>query len=154
MKPSKRKYTGASQFFHNYEHSHEGLTHCRGPASNPYRIVHRKGKHTISTKYAKGHGKNKKTQWFEFGSRTGLGWDLASGTKVAPKDVPARGKKKTYFKLNDKALVADEMKLKGKLPHEVIKDRLKRLPPRKVGDVYKLPKKAVQAGRGYSARVA
>ena len=142
MKRSERKYAGVSQYFHNYEHSPEGLTHCRGPALNPYRIVHHKGENIINTEYAKGHGKNKETQWFKFGKRVGPGWSLASGVMVESKDVPKKGKTKIYFKVNDKALVADEMKIKGKLPHETIKDRLKKLSPRKLGDAYKSIKKS------------
>ena len=138
MKPSERKYIGVSQFFHNYEHDPEGLTHCRGPASNPFRIVHYKGKNIISTEYAKGHGKNKKTQWFRFNKRLGPGWVLTSGIMIEPEDVPAKGKTKLYFKIGDRSLVNDEMSLKSKLPHEAIKDKLKELKPLKLRSAYKL----------------
>ncbi len=132
MKRSERKYIGVSQHFHNYEHDPEGLTHCRGPASNPYRIVHYKGHNIISTEYARGHGKKKETQWFRFEKRLGPGWSLASGIMVAPEDVPEKGKTKLYFKIGDRELVLDESRLKSKLPHEVIKDRLKILSPQRI----------------------
>ena len=83
MKKSKRTYKGPSQFFHNYEHDPEGRKHCTGPASHPYRIVHEDRKHRITHKFAKGHGKGGKTQWFKFTKRLGIGYDLASGIKVA-----------------------------------------------------------------------
>lgn len=80
-----RKYTGVTQFFHNYEHSPEGLTHCKGPPSNPYRITHVRGKHKITHQYAKGHGKGNKPQWFKFLVPFRSGFDLSSGTEVSGK---------------------------------------------------------------------
>jgi len=142
MKPSKRKYVGVSQYFHNYEHDPEGLTHCRGPASNPYRIVHYKGQNIISTEYAKGHGKKREIQWFRFENRFGPGWNLASGVMVDSEDVPEKAKSKLYFKIGDRELVLDELRLKSNLPHEVIKDKLKELKPLKLRDAYKRLKKA------------
>ena len=88
MKEGKRKYVGPLQFFHNYEHDPEGRKHCTGPASHPYRIAHVKGKHVITHKYAKGHGKKRKAQWFEFPVRLDDGYDLASGIKI---DGPPEG---------------------------------------------------------------
>ena len=123
MKPSEREYTGVTQYFHNYEHDPEGLTHCRGPAGNPYRIVHFQGKHIINTEYAKGHGKGNIPQWFRFTKRFGLGWDLTSEIKVDSKDVPERGKTKIYFRIKDEPI------LKSKLDHNVVRDKLKDLPP-------------------------
>ena len=123
MKDSKRKYTGITQYFHNYEHDPEGLTHCRGPKSNPYRIVHYKKGHTINVEYAKGHGIGCVPQWFKFTKRLGSGWDLVSGIEVESKDVPEPGKTKIYFKIDDEPII------KSKLEHDVVRDKLKNLPP-------------------------
>lgn len=125
MKPSEREYTGPTQYFHNYEHDPEGRTHCRGPEGNPYRIVHYKGKHIINTQYAKGHGKGNIPQWFKFTDRVGLGWDLASGVKVEPRDVPNTGKLATYFRIDDEPI------LRSGADHDLIRDKLKDLPPLK-----------------------
>jgi len=70
------------QFFHNFEHSPEGRTHCTGPLSNPYRIVHLHGRHQISLPYAKGHGRGGKPQWFRFPKRLGYGYAMASGVRI------------------------------------------------------------------------
>jgi len=86
MKPSKRKYTGITQFFHNFEHSKEGTTHCAGPPSNPYRIAHYKGQHIINTSVAKGHGRGNKPQWFEFTEKLGPGYKLTSGRPITAKE--------------------------------------------------------------------
>jgi len=126
MKPSEREYTGPTQYFHNYEHDPEGRTHCRGPEGNPYRIVHFKGKHIINTEYAKGHGKGNDPQWFKFTKRFGLGWDLSSAENVEHGDIPAKGKTKIYFKINDGPI------LKSKEDHDAIRDKLKDLPPLKL----------------------
>jgi hypothetical protein len=123
MKPSEREYTGVTQFFHNYEHDAEGLTHCRGPVSNPYRIVHKNGKHLINVEYAKGHGKLCKEQWFHFTKKVGLGWDLASGVKVESSKVPRLGKTKLGFKINDKPV------LSSKTDHAVVRKMLTKLEP-------------------------
>ena len=77
-----RKYTGVNQFFHNFEHSKEGRTHCTGSKSNPYIITHVEGKHKISLPYAKGHGRGRKPQWFRFPKKLGNGYDMASGVKI------------------------------------------------------------------------
>lgn len=78
-----RKYDKPNNFFHNYEHSKEGRTHCKGPPSNPYLIKHSGGKHEISLQYAKGHGRTG-TQWFKFNKKLGDGWELESGEKTKP----------------------------------------------------------------------
>lgn len=94
MKPSDRQYTGPSQYFHNYEHDKEGRTHCLGPKSNPYVIVHDKGKHVINTPVAKGHGKTGNTQWFKFDKKIpGKGFDLASGKPIEPEEVTQKMKR-------------------------------------------------------------
>lgn len=80
-----RKYTGPMQFFHNFEHDPKGRTHCKGPPSNPYIIAHEKGKHKITLRYARGHGRGAKPQWFKFTKRLGNGYDLASGVPVERK---------------------------------------------------------------------
>lgn len=126
MKPSNRQYTGPSQFFHNYEHNPEGLTHCRGPEGNPYRIVHYEGKHIISTEYAKGHDKKRDITWFKFNERLGPGWNLNSGTILAVKDVPESGKKKIYFKIDDTQF------LRSGIDHSLLPEKLANLPPIKV----------------------
>jgi hypothetical protein len=90
MKPSERQYTGPLQFFHNYEHDPEGRTHCMGPESNPYIIVHYDGGHVINTEYAKGHDKKRDITWFRFMDKLGPGWDLASGVRIDKEDVPSR----------------------------------------------------------------
>lgn len=148
MKPSEREYTGPTQFFHNYEHDPEGLTHCRGPASNPYRIVHVDGKHAISAEYARGHGKGSHlhapTQWFKFTNRLGLGWDLASGEEIESKDVPAKGKTKIYF------VIDDEPVLKSGIAHDKIRDKLKDLTPLDLGwDTEKNETDHVLRSKGY-----
>jgi len=96
MKESRRTYSSPLQYFHNYEHDPEGRTHCKGPASHPYRIAHEDRKHRITHQYAKGHGKGGKTQWFRFPKRLGTGYDLSSGIKVAgpPSEFLEKSKKK------------------------------------------------------------
>jgi len=88
MKPGQRQYTGPLQFFHNYEHDPEGRTHCLGPKSNPYVIVHYDGRHVINVKYAKGHDKKRQGVWFYFPGRIGPGWDLATGEEIDKEEVP------------------------------------------------------------------
>jgi len=94
MTESKRKYSGVLQYFHNYEHDSEGRTHCSGPDSNPYRIGHLGGKHIISHRYAVGHGKKCKRQWFKFTRRLGFGYDMASGIKVSEPDNSLKTEKR------------------------------------------------------------
>ena len=98
MRDSKRNYNidpskpvVVRHFFHNYEHDSEGRRHCTGPVSNPYKIEHVGGKHKITHKYAKGHGKSRKPQWFKFTKRLGNGWDLSSGVPVD--SISEEGKK-------------------------------------------------------------
>jgi len=135
MKPSDRQYTGVTQYFHNYEHDPEGLTHCRGPATNPYRIVHYNGGHIINVEYAKGHGKRNIPQWFRFTRKSGAGWDLTSGVEIEPTNIPANGKTKIYFKINDDPI------LKSKVAHDIVRDKLKNLLPIKtkkgIGKIFK-----------------
>ena len=99
MKAGERKYTGVLQYFHNYEHDPEGGTHCIGMPSNPYVIQHEDGKHIISTKFAKGHGRSD-VQWFEFSKRLGLGYDMSSYEKVDKSDVTAKGRLNISKKAN------------------------------------------------------
>ena len=77
-----RKYTGVSQFFHNFEHDPKGLNHCHSAGNHPYTIHHENGKHIISARIACGHGKGCKPQWFKFTRRLGNGWDMASGVRI------------------------------------------------------------------------
>jgi hypothetical protein len=91
MKNSLRKYNSPSQYFHNYEHDPEGRTHCIGPQSNPYTIEHVDGKHKITTKYAKGHGKGCVPQWFIFTKQLLDGFDLASGVQIEKSEIKAGG---------------------------------------------------------------
>lgn len=86
MRESQRKYTGVLQFFHNYQHDKEGRRHCSGPLSNPYRIDHVNGKHIITHKYAVGHGKKCKRQWFRFPRRLSFGYDMSHYVKVDEPD--------------------------------------------------------------------
>jgi hypothetical protein len=90
MKRGERKYTGVLQYFHNYEHDPEGRTHCMGPLSNPYIIVHYQGKHVINTQFAVGHDRKRERTWFQFLDRLGPGWDLASGLEIDKDDVPSK----------------------------------------------------------------
>lgn len=78
-----RKYTGALQYFHNFEHSPDGRNHCKSNGTHPYTIRHSNGKHIISSPVAQGHGRGGKPQWFRFKKRLGGGYDMASGVKVA-----------------------------------------------------------------------
>lgn len=87
-----RTYRQAREFFHNFEHDKLGRRHCKGGASNPYVISHVDGKHKISTRFARGHGRGAQPQWFRFTRRLGNGWDLASGVKVDVGDVPPQFK--------------------------------------------------------------
>ena len=96
MKPSKRKYTGPLQYFHNYEHDEEGRTHCLGPKSNPYVIAHKDGKHLINAPIAKGHGKGGEPKWFKFKKAAG-GFDLSTG-KVIPVEEVNKSQKKAVVK--------------------------------------------------------
>lgn len=93
MKESERSYTGPLQYFHNFEHDPEGRTHCVGPESNSYVIIHENGKHVINTEYARGHGKGNEPQWFRFTNKVGNGYDLASGVLVDVSRIPESGKK-------------------------------------------------------------
>ena len=114
MKPSERKYTGVTQFFHNYENDPEGRTHCLGLPSNPYVIDHYKGAHLISTQYAKGHGLQNKPQWFKFTARLGRGFDMASAIEVKPSEVPQKGK----LNLGKWADALYELKMREKDHHD------------------------------------
>ncbi|MBU2395667.1 MAG: hypothetical protein KKH70_20225 [Gammaproteobacteria bacterium] len=116
MKPSERKYTGPLQFFHNYEHDPEGRTHCLGPPSNPYIIIHDKGKHKINTPMARGHDKKGDTHWFKFPKIAG-GFDLARGEEV-PLEWVTEALKKPAVKnpLFDKQK-KDQLKKKRKKGH-------------------------------------
>lgn len=86
-KKQPRKYTGPTQYFHNFEHDPDGLNHCKSEGQYPYQIEHVDGKHKISAKIAIGHGKGNKPQAFEFSERLGDGWDLASGKPIEPKTI-------------------------------------------------------------------
>ena len=83
-----RKYTGVLQYFHNFEHDSNGRNHCRSDGKYPYTIRHHNGKHIISSRIARGHGRGGKVQWFRFTRRLGGGYDMASGVKV---DAPMIG---------------------------------------------------------------
>jgi len=102
MKNKDRKYTTPDQYFHNYEHDIEGRTHCRGPESNPYRIVHYKDTHIINTEFAKGHDKKNNIQWFKFTKRKGPGFLLSSGEKTEYQDTTVKGRSKILFTIDDK----------------------------------------------------
>lgn len=82
MKDSRRTYNKPSQYFHNYEHDSEGRTHCKSSGKYPYSIEHKGGKHVISAKIARGHGKGGKEQFFEFTKKLGNGYDLSSGRRI------------------------------------------------------------------------
>ncbi len=90
MKPGERKYNEVAQYFHNYEHDPEGRVHCIGAESNPYRIIHKDGKHIINTEYARGHGRGGHPQWFKFTEKLGNGYDLKSGIEVDVSNVPEK----------------------------------------------------------------
>jgi len=83
----RRKYTGVTQYFHNFEHDPAGRNHCKSAGKHPYTIVHVKGKHVISHPVAIGHGKAGKPQAFVFPVKIGKGYDLASGKKTTLKKV-------------------------------------------------------------------
>ena len=116
MKPSKRKYTGPTQFFHNYEHDSEGRTHCLGPPTNPYIIIHDKGKHKINTPVARGHGKKGDTQWFKFPKTVG-GFDLAEGKPIPVEEAIASLKKPAVKNPAFDRQKEDQMKKKRRLGH-------------------------------------
>jgi len=64
-----------------------GRNHCRSNGNFPYTIRHHNGKHIITAKIARGHGRGCKPQWFKFTRRLGGGYDMASGVKIAnPED--------------------------------------------------------------------
>jgi len=78
--------------FHNYEH---GYKHCEGPSSNPYEIEHHGKIHIISTQYARGHGINKETQWFNFTEEIKPDWwKVETGIKISLDEVPEKFKKR------------------------------------------------------------
>lgn len=111
LQPGKqRDYDLVWPHFHNHEHDPKGLTHCTGPISNPYSIVAVGNKHKIDLPVAKGHGRNKETQWFMFTKKLGDGWDLASGYKIIPEEA-----KKLLSKF--KSLIN---KVRGKLKNDSI----------------------------------
>ncbi len=77
-----RKYEAVVDYFHNYEHDPQGLTHCKGSDANPYEIKHFEDKHIISLAYARGHGENNTPQWFHFPKKLRDGFELESGKKI------------------------------------------------------------------------
>lgn len=99
MKESQRKYTGVLQYFHNYEHNSDGRRHCTGPQSNPYRIAHLNKKHIITHKYAVGHGKKCKRQWFRFPRRLAFGYDMSHYVKVDEPDNSLKVEKRDLTKI-------------------------------------------------------
>jgi hypothetical protein len=129
MLNSDRTYNSVLQYFHNYEHDPEGLTHCRGPENNPYRIVHYKGDHIINVKAARGHGKGNIPQWFKFTERSGSGWKLSSGEKVDNSTLTKEDKTKLYFNINDSAPMRILKAMNSTKEHENALDSLKVLKP-------------------------
>lgn len=117
MKPSERKYTGPLQYFHNYEHDTEGRTHCLGPESNPYIIIHQNGKHLINTEYAVGHDKSVKRQWFRFDKKIGDSYDLSSGEMVDSSDVPKSKMKSITLREAFAAQKEEQLRMKRHLGH-------------------------------------
>ena len=83
---SPRKYEDVVDYFHNYQHSPEGLTHCTGSEANPYKIVHvlfgGRVEHKISLSYARGHGEGNKEQWFRFRDYLEDGYHLETGEPI------------------------------------------------------------------------
>lgn len=81
-----RKYEDVVDFFHNYEHSPEGLNHCHGSEANPYTITHvnfaGRIEHKISLSYARGHGRGNEEQWFRFREMLEDGYHLETGEKI------------------------------------------------------------------------
>jgi hypothetical protein len=82
MKDSKRTYNTVRQYFHNFEHDPEGRTHCHSAGKFPYTVHHHEGRHVITARVARGHGKGQHEQWFRFTKRLGDGYDLDSGVKI------------------------------------------------------------------------
>lgn len=78
-KPRQYRTSNPAQFFHNFEHSPQGRTHCKSSGKYPYTIQHDNRKHVISAAVARGHGKGGKEQWFKFPKKLGKGYDLSSG---------------------------------------------------------------------------
>ena len=76
-----RQYTGILQYFHNFEHSPQGLNHCKSNGQFPYTIKHHNGKHIISSRLAKGHGRGGKPRMFRFTKREAGGYNMTSGVK-------------------------------------------------------------------------
>ena len=81
-KKRQRKYTGVLQYFHNHEHSPDGLNHCHSDGQYAYRIRHEDGKHIISSQVVCGHGRGNKPQWFRFTKRLGDGYDMTSAVRI------------------------------------------------------------------------
>lgn len=77
-----RKYTGVMQYFHNFEHDPEGRNHCHSEGDYPYAIEHKDGKHIISARIARGHGRGCKPQWFKFTERCNGGYDMTSAVRI------------------------------------------------------------------------
>ena len=77
-----RNYDKVEDYFHNYEHSDAGLTHCHSEGKHSYTIEHYHGKHKISAQIAVGHGKGNKPVKFRFTKKLGDGWELSSGVPV------------------------------------------------------------------------
>jgi len=78
----QRDYDLVWPYFHNFEHDEDGLNHCTGPESNPYRITHSGEKHKINLPVARGHGRDKVPTWFKFTKKLDGGWELESGEKI------------------------------------------------------------------------
>jgi len=84
-------------YFHNYEREpgqKNGYKHCKGGKQNPYSLDHYKLPngdiiHVIDKEYARGHGINRKPQWFKFNKKISSSWwDLNSYEKIKVSDVP------------------------------------------------------------------
>ncbi len=74
-------------FFHHPDH--DQIAHCVGSALNAYIIEHSGKKHRINKRYARGHGINKRPQWFKFTKKIKSGWwDLSSSEKIDVANVP------------------------------------------------------------------
>jgi len=91
---SPRNYNRVEPYFHNFEHSPEGLNHCHSDGNYPYTIKHLGGKHVISASIARGHGRGGQPQWFRFTRELGGGYDMASGERIdGPTSVKSKKKK-------------------------------------------------------------
>ena len=77
-----RDYNKVEPYFHNFEHSETGTTHCHSEGDHPYEIKMVGGKHMITAHVARGHGYGNKPQWFVFITKLDGGYDLASGVRI------------------------------------------------------------------------